>query len=315
MRAWFWCLCIVMLEGVGHAYAQSAEPGDSDPIAAKLLVAQAEFERSLDSATKDVLARLDELIEKATRMGEFEQLRDLRTQRSRFEETGALPTDPGVARTVSAFVRARDRAHSRLFKAYDLAIAEYTRERALGQAEAAQAERDRRAKAFTKEASSALGSAAAAGPLDPRGEPIEFLAGRSRALAAVWIDDLGIYHVRFAPGATGKRFEGTIRVRGGAWAGPVVPVLTGQSRKPDRGVFLNESTFEYEIHTPRNRLDGLDLQVAGAGAELIFEMKANGALLPADSIVIGKDGIHPPGGQFVLKNIAARPGRRSGRAR
>jgi hypothetical protein len=311
MRARYACLCTVILLGTCQAVVRPDEPGKPDPIMAKLLVAEDEFETTLDAATKDLLARLDDLIERATRTGEFETLKTLKAQRLSFEQTGAIPDHPGAARTARSFIQARDRARKRLLNAYDLAITQYTRERQLSRADEILARRDRRAGEFSKQPAIAGESAEFARAIDPRGEPIDFLAGRTKALAAIWIDDLGICHVRLAPGATGRRFEGTVTVRGGTWAGPVLPVLTGRSRKPDRGAFVNESTFEYEIHTPRNGLDGLDFQVAGAGADLIFEMKSNGSLMAADSIVIGKNGLHPPGGHFVVKNtppVAGRPG-------
>jgi hypothetical protein len=279
-----------------------------------MLLAENDFATAIAEAKTAVLARLAELRKRAAAAGDLDQLKIIESQHRAFESDGVVPDVAGIERTTRAFVQTRNRARKRLLESYDLAIATYTREGNITSAEELAARRNRRLEEF--EAPSTLGADSdLPATINPRGEPIDFLAGRTQARAAVWIDDLGIWHVRFAPGSTGMRFEGTIKLRGGAWAGPVIPVLTGRSRKPDRGAFLNQSTFEYEIYTPKNGLDGLDFQVAGANAELIFEMKSNGALMAADSIVIGKGGAHPPGGHFALKNLTASPQRRGGRTR
>lgn len=309
LRAWAPLLVLAGSFCPATATPPGPSQGDGDGIKARLLLVQRDYEERLNAEKTKVLERFDHLIEEATGAGELDEVKVLQAQKRAFLEHGSVPDYAGIVRTARSFRQARDRERRQLIEAYDAAIREYTRAQKIQEAEDVRTERDRRVLEFTDDQRSAA--------IDPRGEPIDFLAGRSKAMAAVWVDEIGVWHLRFAPGAAWRRFTGTITLRGGTWVMPVVPLSAARSGKDDQGDFTTAASFRYEFRTPKNGIEGLDFQVAGPQAELHFEIQADGEPLSGSAVAIGRSAQDAPGVPFVLRNVvpsasSARQGRRAG---
>jgi hypothetical protein len=131
----------------GFAAAQTPSSDSTQPVvdaaAQDLLKAKDAHKQAVETATKKMLAVIDERINAAADAGDFPTVQSLRAAKDSIATDGTLSDDvkdPVVLAAKEKYDRAIGLARSRLKNAYDVAVSSYTRARQFDKAQATQDE-------------------------------------------------------------------------------------------------------------------------------------------------------------------------------
>lgn len=129
---------------VGACHLGAAEGKDSaDPILARLEAAKAEHAKAIDEARTRLMAAVDARLKTLTGKGDLKAVESVTEIRKSLEDDGQLPdgvTDPFVRNAVTTRDRAAGLANTKLQRAFEEAIRDYTKASKLDEAKAVQAE-------------------------------------------------------------------------------------------------------------------------------------------------------------------------------